>query len=300
MQKVILTAAVLAVFSASLPPARAQEDGGGIALDDMNGNPFMEEVVTGKPKPKPKPVPIDLSRVGVSVDPHGNIVPLKDSANDPWAASGVKPFYNHIETSTTMPYVYGLPGYGLPGYGAPGYGLPGYGVPGYGVPGYGLPGYGLQGYGYGYGRPFGYPGYGGPFGSPFYGYAPGNRMQGLLGAALAGAGAGLYAASTGYNPYAGAGLSGYGLPFNSPFNAYGSPYSPYGGMPLGVGYTTTGNSATFISNDPTTGAPIAPGPGGNSQTNFGSASGTFATGPWLSPTTSFQQNSMWKAFNLAF
>jgi hypothetical protein len=253
--------------------------GGAQSLSGANGDTFMEEVVSDKPKPTLKPIPIDLSRVGVSVDPHGNIVPLRDSPNDPWAASGVKPFYNHIESTTTMPYVYqnpyagGLPYGRYPGYGYgnnrgygygnnPGYGFGGYRYPGFGYggnPGYGLGGYRYPGFGYG--------------GNPAYGLGA-YRYPGL----------------------------GYG---NS------NPYYP-GYSPFNVGYTTTGNSATFLSNDPTTGAPLPQGQQGNAQSNFTSSSGSFTPGimpgfmpgltpgPWLAPTTSYSQNSMWKAFNLGF
>jgi len=283
--------------------APQNRDRGGQSLSGANGDTFMEEVVTSAPKPKPKPVPIDLSRVGVSVDPHGNIVPLKDSPNDPWAASGVKPFYNHIESTTTAPYVYQNPYWS-------------------GVPYGGYPGYG---YGYGLARPLGYGGY--PAGSGVYGLGVGLGMG--LGSLLGGGGYhslgpggyrpfgyGGYPAF-GYQPYGQAGYAGFGNPgygypgygypaFNSPAaNPYLPGYSPYG-----VGYVTTGNSATFISNDPTTGAPL---PQGNWQGNFASNAGTvtpgmitpfapavIAPGPWLAPSTSYSQTSMWKAFNLGF
>lgn len=264
----------------------------GQSLSGSNGDTFMEEVVPDKPKPKPKPVPIDLSRVGVSVDPHGNIVPTKDAPDAPWAQSGVKPFYNKVETSTTMPYL--VPnaypyGYGYPGYGAPLFGYPGYGYPGYGYPGsgFGYPGYGYPGYGY---PAYGYPG---------YGYQGGWR--GILGAAV-GAVAGALAANSGYySPY---GYNTFGNPYyGNPY--FGNPYSgsPYfanplypGYAPYSLGYMTTGNSATFLSNDPVTGAPL---PQGNSQSNFTTGGGTFSPAPWL-PSTTYNQSSMWKAFNLAF
>ncbi|MBS2007936.1 MAG: hypothetical protein JST01_12900 [Cyanobacteria bacterium SZAS TMP-1] len=232
----------------------------GQSLSGSNGDTFMEEVVPDKPKPKPKPVPIDLSRVGVSVDPHGNIVPTKDAPDAPWAQSGVKPFYNKVETSTTMPYL---------------------------VP---------NAYPYGYG----YPGYGAPlFGYPGYGYQGGWR--GILGAAV-GAAAGALAANSGfYSPY---GYNTFGNPYyGNPY--FGNPYSgsPYfanplypGYAPYSLGYMTTGNSATFLSNDPVTGAPL---PQGNSQSNFTTGGGTFSPAPWL-PSTTYNQSSMWKAFNLAF
>jgi hypothetical protein len=264
-------------------------------------------------------VPIDLSRVGVSVDPHGNIVPLQDSPNDPWAASGVRPFYNHIETSTTMPYAYpnpyggGLPYGGYPAFGVPGIsygGYPSYGYPRYGFPGYGYPGYGYPGYGFG-NRPFG----GGfsPYPSPRNSFL-GNALLGAAlfgGAALGNTGLGGYPGygnvyAPGYRPF---GYGGYANPGFGAYPGYGNAYAP---GPFGIGYATTGNSATFISNDPVTGAPIPQGQQGNSQTNNFSSAGTvtpgffspltggYVPGPWIAPTTSYSQNSMWKAFNLGF
>jgi hypothetical protein len=262
--------------------ARSVQDGAGQALSGSNGDTFMEEVVPDnpKPKPKPKPIPIDLSRVGVSVDPHGNIVPLQDSPNDPWAASGVKPFYNHIETTTTLPYAYPIPyAGGIPYGGYPAAPLPG-------IP-YGGYRYGYPGYGYG-NRPWGGAFPGNPFNPvyPGYGYRP-----------------------FGFGPY-GAGAYPYGGLINPGF---ANPYFPGlpGYSPFGVGYLTTGNSATFISNDPVTGAPIPQSQQGNSQTNNFSSSGTLTPGvfspitggivptPWI-PSTSYSTNGMWKAFNLAF
>jgi len=271
---------------------------GGQNLTAPSGDMFMEEVIpdNAKPKPKPKPIPIDLSRVGVSVDPHGQIVPTLTDQSAPWAQSGVKPFYNNIETSTTMPYV--VPNYypygGIPAYGAPftGYGI---GYPPVGFPGYSsYPGYGYQGYGY--------PGYAFPGYAP--GYAPGNQGSGWRGMipAMIGGALNTFNAYNGlppaYSPYFG---------FANPYNPYVNPYlnnggySPFnlGGMPYSYGLATTGNSATFLSNDPVTGAPLAPGPQGNSQSNFSTGGGTFSPAPWL-PSTSYSGSSMWKAFNLAF
>lgn len=116
----------------SSPPgstAGATSDNGGVGFLDEKGDLFMEEVTDNKPKAPPKQaprVPIDLSRVGVSVDPHGNIVPLKDSPTDSWAGTGVKPFRNEISnTFEALPvypaYPYGWP-YGYP-YNSP-YGSP--------------------------------------------------------------------------------------------------------------------------------------------------------------------------------
>ncbi len=144
----------------------------GEAFEDDSGNLFMEEVVDNKPKPKLPKIPIDLSRVGVSVDPHGNIVPIKDSATDPWFGTGVKPFMNEIDSSfqaLPQPFVYGG-NYGYTPYGYRPY-VPGYNAPGYlnpnlnprpiypnGFVGNGFyPGYG--GYG-GYGNYGGFGGYG--------------------------------------------------------------------------------------------------------------------------------------------
>lgn len=273
--------------SAGNSNAQDNQDVGGQSLSDGNGDMFMEEVVTDKPKPKAKPITIDLSRVGVSVDPNGNIVPLRNDPNDPWAASGVKPFYNHVETSTTMPYVYPNPyAYQNPyAYRNPfAYANPfGYQNPfanrnpfvyqnpyAYQNPfAYRNP--------FAYSNPFAYPNpfaYQNPYGAlPFNRY-PGNGYPGLFYPSKGGNGG-----YGGYGAYGG--LGGYGGP---------SPFS--------VGYATTGNSATFISNDPITGAPIPQS--GSSQTNFSGSAGSFGVGPWLAPTTSYSQNSMWKAFNLGF
>ncbi len=124
-------------------------DSEAVGILDDKGDLFMEEVPENKPRKPIRKVPIDLSRVGVSVDPHGQIVPLKDAPTDSWAGTGVKPFQNEISNTFQplfqygnlfgSPYGYG-PGY--PGYsGYPYYG-PGY--PGYsGYPYYG-PGYWSQ------------------------------------------------------------------------------------------------------------------------------------------------------------
>lgn len=104
----------------------ATSDNGGVGFLDEKGDLFMEEVTDNKPKTPLKQaprVPIDLSRVGVSVDPHGNIVPLKDSPTDSWAGTGVKPFRNEISnTFEALPvypaYPYGWP-YGWNPYNSP-------------------------------------------------------------------------------------------------------------------------------------------------------------------------------------
>jgi hypothetical protein len=150
-------------LSGSAPAGNSEATGIGI-LDDK-GDLFMEEVPDNKPRKPIQKVPIDLSRVGVSVDPRGQIVPLKDAPTDSWAGTGVKPFQNEISNTFQPLFQYGNL-FGSPyGYG-PGY--PGYsGYPYYG-PGY--PGY--SGYPY-YGP--GYPGYSG---YPYYG--PGYWSQPAL------------------------------------------------------------------------------------------------------------------------
>ncbi|MBK7750351.1 MAG: hypothetical protein IPP57_12215 [Candidatus Obscuribacter sp.] len=256
-------------ISNTLPPE--QSDTGGQALFTDNGNLFMEEVDSPKPKPKPKLIPIDLSRVGVSVSPSGNIVPTKDDPNAPWAGTGVKPFINQTQQYTELipqSYFYNqgpLPG---TGYLTPGYypGLSG-GVnrgyyPGYsplingGYPGYGYPG--LNGYGYpGIGGP-GYPGYGG------YGY-PGYGGYGGYG----------YPGYAGYSGYGMGGYPGYGGIGGVP--GYGVGYPGYGGYPL---YNTA----------------VPPGAVnlrlGNTQIGLG-------TNPFYYPRTT-TQSSMWRSFNLGF
>lgn len=158
--------------------AGGSDNSGGQGFLDEKGGLFMEEVTPEKPKkPIPK-VPIDLSRVGVSVDPSGHIVPIKDNFDDPWAGSGVKPFQNTISNtfqpiyqpiySPFAPYGYGYPGAFpagfFPGYSAfPGY--PNYN-PGYsaftGYPNYN-PGYSAfpsyPNYNPGYSAFPGYPNY---------------------------------------------------------------------------------------------------------------------------------------------
>ena len=192
----------------------------GQALVDDKGNIFMEEVDVPKKK-KIEKVPIDLSRVGVSVDPKGNIVPIKDGANDFWAGSGVKPFYNKIEQSTELPY--GLPG--MFGY-APYYpglnktwnpGGPGnfYGYPyNYGGLGYGLP-YNFNTYPYGYGQGY-------PYGNPYFNGNLFNNNGLLFG-----------------NPYGYGNSYGYG-------NPYGYPgVQPLATLRLGNFQATLGTSPLF-------------------------------------------------------
>lgn len=231
----------------------------GQALVDDKGNIFMEEVDVPKKKPITK-VPIDLSRVGVSVDPHGNIVPLKDGANDPWAGSGVKPFYNNIEQTTELPYAGAFAPYypGLNKTWNPNYGQ---NVMPYGSP-YGSP----------YGNPYGYggPNYGSPYGNP-YNFA--NNPFGFGG-----------------NPY-GYGINPYGIN-SSPYGLAGLPvgnpyYNPYGYNSYGYnpyGYNPYGNYG---------GQPVA-------SLRLGNFQATLSTNPFLRPNTTFSQTSMWKAFNLAF
>lgn len=178
----------------------------------------MEEVPDSKPKPKLPKVPIDLSRVGVSVDPNGKIVPIKDSPDDSWAGTGVKPFVNQIEnTFQPLPFAYPYGPFGGSPYrflqpnGGSGYAagpisplvygalngynpyninpyaanpnLAGTAYGGYGYPGYGYgnPGYGYPGYGLGYpGYGYGYPGYGYGYPAPLATFNIG-KFQGAIG-----------------------------------------------------------------------------------------------------------------------
>ena len=282
----LCTSGVLGLLSVTTaaPTIAAQpaaKDDGEAFLGE-NGDMFMEEVTDPKTKPKPKPlIPIDLSRVGVSVDPHGHIVPLKDSAGDPWAGSGVKPFVNQIENTFQplpfygfagpTPYGYGVPGYNMPGYvnpnlnyrafGNPGYG---YGYPGYGYPQYGNPGYGFGNPGFGFGNPgygFGNPGYG--FGSPYY--RPGISIN------FGGGRGGINIGGPGY------------------YNGFNNGY-PYGGA-YPYGY-------------PVAGAPLATFNIGKFQGAIGSSGpGIYpnaANSVFFPSTTNYSQSSMWRAFNLAF
>jgi len=277
----------LPTFSASPVSQKANSRPLGEAIDDDNGNLFMEEVVDSKPKPKLPRVPIDLSRVGVSVDPHGNIVPIKDAPDDPWAGSGVKPFVNEIDSSfqalpNIVPYGYG----GYPGYGYPGYGrsiVPGYNAPGYLNPSLNYRPVYPNGY---VGNGF-YPNYGSGYGNQYYGYGGG------------------------YNPINGGGFSGGNL-FGSPGYGYGNGY----GFGNGNGY---GNNLNPYGYNQGYGRPLASFKIGNFQASIGSAGPAYyppapfyprafntptyypagGTG-FLAPYTTYSQTSMWKAFNLAF
>ncbi len=260
----------------------AQNKPAGEAFDDDNGNLFMEEVVDSKPKPKLPRIPIDLSRVGVSVDPHGNIVPIKDSATDSWAGTGVKPFVNEIDSSfqaLPQPFVYGG-GYGYTPYGYRPY-VPGYNAPGYvnpnlnprpiypnGMIGNGFyPGYGgYPGYGYGYG-------YGG-YGNPYYGggYNPWNNYGSFSGGNLFGnPAAGLFGGNA-YNPF------GYG-------GGYGYT-RPAATINIGKFQASIGSVPAYPYGYPASPAPFYTPP--------------LYGGGFLAPNTTTTQTSMWKAFNLAF
>lgn len=306
-------------ISNTLPPE--QSDTGGQALFTDNGNLFMEEVDSPKPKPKPKLIPIDLSRVGVSVSPSGNIVPTKDDPNAPWAGTGVKPFINQTQQYTELipqSYFYNqgpLPGTGYltPGYYPglsggvnrgyyPGYsplingGYPGYGYPGlngYGYPGIGGPGYpGYGGYGYpGYGG-YGYPGYGYPgYGNPFSGKA---LLPTLLGLAANAANNYAYGGYPGYGGY-----GGYGYPGYAGYSGYGlGGYPGYGGLGGGlgvapgyggIGYPGSGGYPLYNNAVPPGAVNLRLG---NTQIGLG-------TNPFYYPRTT-TQSSMWRSFNLGF
>lgn len=315
-----LTWAASALSLATIAPVMAAQP---VAKDDgeaflgENGDMFMEEVTDPKSKPKPKPtIPIDLSRVGVSVDPHGNIVPIKDSADDPWAGSGVKPFVNQIENTFQplpfygfagpTPFGYGVPGYNMPGYVNPNLNYRALGNPGYG---YGYPGYGYPGYGYGfpqYGFPgpgFGYPGYGYPgYGNPYY--RPGISIN------FGGGRGGISLGGPSYfnglnNGYYGAGFGSSYTPWNT-FNSFaggGNPYYGYGNSVYGnggFGYPYGGGPYGY----PAVGAPLATFKIGKFQGAIGSSGpGIYpnaANSVFFPSTTNYSQSSMWRAFNLAF
>lgn len=315
----LCTSGVLGVFSvATAAPAIAAQPAAkdeGEAFLGENGDMFMEEVTDPKTKPKPKPtIPIDLSRVGVSVDPHGHIVPIKDSADDPWAGSGVKPFVNQIENTFQplpfygfagpTPYGYGVPGYNMPGYVNPNLnyralGNPGYG---YGYPGYGYPQYGNPAYGYGY------PGFGNSYGNPYY--RPGisiNFGGGRGGISLGGPNY-YNGFNNGYNNgYYGGGFGGGYTPWNT-FNSFaggGNPYYGYGNSGYGnAGYGYPYGSAYSPYGYPAVGAPLATFNIGKFQGAIGSSGpGIYpnaANSVFFPSTTNYSQSSMWRAFNLAF
>ncbi|MFA7336236.1 MAG: hypothetical protein WC028_05590 [Candidatus Obscuribacterales bacterium] len=315
----LCTTGVVSVFivlsaAPTLAAQPAAKDEGEAFLGE-NGDMFMEEVTDPKTKPKPKPtIPIDLSRVGVSVDPHGNIVPIKDSADDPWAGSGVKPFVNQIENTFQplpfygfagpTPYGYGVPGYNMPGYVNPNLnyralGNPGYG---YGYPGYGYPQYGNPAYGYGY------PGFGNSYGNPYY--RPGisiNFGGGRGGISLGGPNY-YNGFNNGYNNgYYGGGFGGGYTPWNT-FNSFaggGNPYYGYGNSGYGnAGYGYPYGSAYSPYGYPAVGAPLATFNIGKFQGAIGSSGpGIYpnaANSVFFPSTTNYSQSSMWRAFNLAF
>lgn len=291
---IIATCALTLAFSYGTSPGMAAQ---AAAKDDNeaflgeNGDLFMEEVTDPKSKPQKKPlIPIDLSRVGVSVDPHGNIVPIKDSPDDAWAGTGVKPFMNEIQNTFqalpfngfagATPYGYGIPGVNMPGYADPRLNYRSLGYPSYGYPGYGYPGagYGYPGYpGYGY---QGYPGYG------YQGYRPGININ------FGGGRGGISLGGPGYN-------NGY---YNNGFSGGGNPY--YGNAGFGRPYYPGYNGSYAPYGYPAVGAPLA-------SFNIGKFQGAIgSSGPGIYPnaansvffpsTTNYSGTSMWRAFNLAF
>ncbi|MBX9939228.1 MAG: hypothetical protein K2Y32_08255 [Candidatus Obscuribacterales bacterium] len=207
----------LAQVTNQVPPEQENQSGQGFF--DNSGNLFMEDVTPEK-KAKPKTLPIDLSRVGVSTNEHGRIIPLKDDT-----PGGVKPFTNKLETSfQALPNAWQInPIFPVaPGFTSPysyGYGIP-FGAPplGYAV----TPSYRGLAERFGGNAYTGYSPYGiGPYGTGnfipnpmYYGYTPGYGT---------------------YSPY---GIMPYGnyAPYGAytPYGAY-SPYgamAPYGGTAL--------------------------------------------------------------------
>ena len=312
------TVSILTATTAIAAQPAAKDEGE--AFVGENGDLFMEEVTDPKSKPKPKPtIPIDLSRVGVSVDPHGNIVPIKDAADDPWAGSGVKPFVNQIE-STFQPLPFnGFAGPSPFGYGVPGYNMPGYANPNLnyralGYPNYGYPQYGYPGYGFGY-PGYGYPGYGNPYGNPYYRPGLSINFGGGRGGITIGGPNYYNGYNNGFNNgYLGGAPGGY-TPWNT-FNSFaggGNPYYGYGNLGYGnLGYGNLGyggygypyGGAYSPYGYPAVGAPLASFKIGKFQGAIGSS------GPGIYPnaansvffpnTTNYSQSSMWRAFNLAF
>ncbi|MFA6210972.1 MAG: hypothetical protein WCT03_03970 [Candidatus Obscuribacterales bacterium] len=307
MSVAVIGAATLNAAPAFAAQPAVKDDGE--AFLGENGDMFMEEVIDPKAKAKAKPkptIPIDLSRVGVSVDPHGNIVPIKDSADDPWAGSGVKPFMNQIESTFTplpfngfagpTPYGYGVPGYNMPGYVNPNLNYRALGYPNYGYPGYGYPGYGYPQYGNPYGYPNYRPGLSINFGGGRGGISFGNP--------------GYYNGFNGYNGfnngYYGGGFGGGYTPWNT-FNSFaggGRPYYGYGN----AGYGNLGYGNPYGGYNPygypAVGAPLATFNIGKFQGAIGSSGpGIYpnaANSVFFPSTTNYSQSSMWRAFNLAF
>lgn len=208
----------------TVPPE--MQDTGGQGLFDDNGNLFMEEVVDpkAKPKQKPKMLPIDLSRVGVSVNERGEIVPLRDADNP----TGIQRKFNVVEQTNEL-----LPGY-YPGLTTfyPGANLlyPGY-MP---YPGYNRFGLNINiplgggrslsfGPNYGPYGPYGFNPYGvNPYGFNPYGFNPYAN----------------FAPYSNFNPYQN---SGSYPNFASPYGAvspYGNifPSAPYAGFGLNNGF----------------------------------------------------------------
>lgn len=214
---------ILAQVTNQVPPEQENQTGQGFF--DNGGNLFMEDV-TPKKKTKPNTLPIDLSRVGVSTNEHGRIIPLKDDT-----PGGVKPFTNKLETSfQALPNAWQInPVFPVaPGFTSPytyGYGIP-FGAPplGYAV----TPSYRGLAERFGGNAYTGYSPYGiGPYGTGnfipnpmYYGYTPGYGTFSPYGVSP-------YSA---YSPYGN--FSPYGN--YSPYSGY-SPYgamAPYGGTAL--------------------------------------------------------------------
>ena len=245
----------------TVPPE--MQDTGGQGLFDENGNLFMEEVADPKAKPKQKPklLPIDLSRVGVSVNERGEIVPLRDPNNP----TGVQQKFNVVEQYNEI-----LPGGYYPGISplGPGY-LNGGFYPGIQnmYPGY-MP----------------YPGY-----NPYFGF---NRPGLNINIPLGGGRNLSFGPNYGYNPY---GVNPYGVNPYAGFNPYGgiNQFNNFNASPFGA-VSPYGN---VFPNAPYSGAGVFNGFSPYGLANpYGTAPGlNLRLGP-----LNANYNSMWRSFNLSF
>ncbi len=264
-------AVATSINAASAAPPEQANDGGQALFDDKGGL-FMEEVDAPKPKPKPKLIPIDLSRVGVSVSPNGNIIPTKEDPTAPWAGTGVRPFINQTTQTTELipqSYFYNQGPYPGTGYFTPGY-----------YPG--LSGGVNRGYTPGY-NPYFNAGYGGGYGAGYGGYNPGfylNFNRGLNGG------------YPGYNPQVYGGVPGFGF---GGYPGYGGGYpgfNGYGGYP---GYSGFGGYPGYNGLPPFNNYV----PPGAVNLRLGNLQVGLATNPLFYPRTT-TQSSMWRSFNLGF
>jgi len=113
-----VASAVCPAFAGS-PPSAQDKPQATEEIKDNAGDTFMEEIPTEKSaaqKAAPKQILPDLTSIGVPVDPHGHILPLKNVEAGP-----VLPLYSRME-QTVEPIYQGVPLWGYPYGGMPAYG----------------------------------------------------------------------------------------------------------------------------------------------------------------------------------